>query len=199
MNEYSFIMRDGSKTLTLIDRTALRLFARKGIKETTIKDIAKSAKIAEGTMYRHYRSKDELAEHLFMENYADLGRELDRAQAKETTTRSKLYALIGHFSELYDKDPTAINYLFLTRHGYMQKLTARTANPYMVFRRVIRDGMNKGDIPQQDPDVAVSMVIGIVLQVIDTRLLGKQIKQIKQKITGLADHLTAAALRVLDM
>ena len=41
-------MRDGSKTKALIEKKALKLFVKKGIRETTIKDIAKAARIAEG-------------------------------------------------------------------------------------------------------------------------------------------------------
>lgn len=188
-------MRDGSKTKELIDRTALDLFATKGIRETTIKDIAKAANIAEGTLYRHYQSKDELAETLFMENFVFLGSELSRVQEQEKTTKTKLSAIIHYFCDAYDKDATVINYLFLTRHDYMKKMTPRMANPYLVFRRVVREGMLNGDIPKQDPDVAASMVIGLVLQVIDTRILGSRIKQ---KISGLADTIAAACSRVLD-
>ena len=83
----------------------------------------------------------------------------------------------------------------MTRHEYMQKLTPKAGNPYLVFRHVIREGMHKGDIPPQDADVATSMVLGIVLQIVDTRLLGSLIKQ---RITGLADQLAAACLRVLS-
>jgi AcrR family transcriptional regulator len=188
-------MRDGTKTKKLIDQTALRLFSDKGIKETTIKEIAKAADIAEGTLYRHYSGKDELAERLFFDHVTALGRELQELQAPESTTRTKLLVIIRRFCDLYDRDPTVINYLFLTRHDHMTKLTARVPNPYFVFRRVIRAGMTKGDIPEQDIDVATSMVLGIILQIVDTRFIGSRIKQ---KISGLADHLAAACLRVLN-
>lgn len=188
-------MRDGSKTKDLIDKMALELFATKGVRETTIKDIATAAKIAEGTLYRHYRSKEALAENLFVEKFTALGRELARVQEQEITTRTKLLAIIHYFCDAYDRDAKAINYMFLTRHGYMQNMTPRMANPYLVFRRVIREGMVTGDIPKQDPDVAASMVLGIVLQVIDTRILGRRINQ---KISGLADTIAAACLRVLN-
>ena len=188
-------MRDGSKTKALINRTALRLFSRKGVAETTIKDIAKAAKIAEGTLYRHYTSKEQLAEFLFMDNFTALGVQLQNVQARESTTRTKLLAIIHYFCDAYDKDSRVINYLFMTRHGFMRKLNPRLPNPYLVFRRVIREGMIHGDIPEQDPDVASSMVLGIVLQIIDTRILSSRIRQ---KISGLADHLTAACMRVLN-
>lgn len=188
-------MRNGTTTKKRIDRTALKLFAEKGVRETTIRDIATAAGIAEGTLYRHYASKDELAWDLFVENFTALGRELGKIQEHEENTRTKLLAIIRHFCAAYDKDSTMINYLFITRHGYMQRLTARMPNPYLVFRRVIRDGMARGDIPKQDPDVAASMVLGIILQVIDTRILGRRIRQ---RISDLADTITAACLRVLS-
>ena len=188
-------MRNGTATKKRIDRTALKLFAEKGVRETTIRDIATAAGVAEGTLYRHYASKEELASDLFVENFTALGRELGKIQEQEANTRTKLLAIIRYFCAAYDKDATMINYLFITRHGYMQKLTARMPNPYLVFRRVIRDGMARGDIPKQDPDVAASMVLGIILQVIDTRILGRRIRQ---RISGLADTITAACLRVLN-
>lgn len=188
-------MRKGTATKKRIDRTALKLFAEKGVKATTIRDIASVAGVAEGTLYRHYASKEQMACDLFVENFTALGKDLGKVQEREHTTRTKLLAIIRYFCAVYDKDATMINYLFITRHGFMRRLTARMANPYLVFRRVIREGMARGDIPTQDPDVAASMVIGIVLQVIDSRILGRRIRQ---KISDLADTITAACLRVLN-
>ena len=88
------------------------------------------------------------------------------------------------------------SYLFLVRHQHMLKLTPRMPNPYLVFRSVIRNGMRRGEIPKQDLDVATSMVMGIILQVIDTRIIGRRIWQ---DIEGLADTLTQASYRLLNI
>ena len=49
-----------------IDEAAVRLFARDGFDAATTKQIALAAGVSEGAIYRHYRSKDELAISLFM-------------------------------------------------------------------------------------------------------------------------------------
>ena len=71
-------MRNAARTKAVITATALRLFVRQGIKETTIKDIAREAKVAEGTLYRHYASKDDLAWDLFSTHFTSFALELDR-------------------------------------------------------------------------------------------------------------------------
>ena len=188
-------MRDRTATKDLIERTALKLFAEKGVKETTIRDIAAVAGIAEGTLYRHYDSKDELSSRLFISNYIALGAELQRIEEKENTSQDKIEAMIRYFCVVYEKDSDMFNYLFLTRHNHIQNLTPRLPNPYLVFRRVIRLGMNRGEIPKQDADVAASMVMGVVLQVIDSRLLSGRIQR---SISGLADQIARGAWKVLQ-
>lgn len=187
--------RGATDTRELINRTALKLFAAKGIRETTIRDIASAAGLAEGTMYRHYASKDDLAQALFIEHYVALGRALDEIQARQATVAAKISAMVRYFLKAYERDPDVFTYLFLARHRHMQKLTPRLPNPYLVFRRVIRDGVRHGEIPEQDPDVGASMTMGVILQVVDSRLLGGRIKQ---RISALADTIVATCLRVVQ-
>jgi len=189
------LARGPTDTRELINRTALKLFAAKGIRETTIRDIASAAELAEGTMYRHYPSKDDLAQALFIEHYVALGQALDEEQARHSKVSDKISAMVRYFLKAYERDPDVFTYLFLARHRHMQKLTPRLPNPYLVFRRVIRDGVRQGEIPEQDPDVGASMTMGVILQVVDSRLLGGRIKQ---KISALADTIVATCLRVLQ-
>lgn len=189
-------MRDGTATKLKIDRTALKLFAEKGVKETTTREIAAEAQIAEGTLYRHYRSKDELAWILFRDNYSELGQQLNRVQAVEETAKDKIQAMIRYFCHVFEADRDMFTYMFLTRHDHIQRLSPRLPNPYLVFRRVVGQGMRSGEIPKQDPDVAASMVMGVVLQVIDSRILGGRIKR---SIASLADTLAESCWRVLGV
>jgi len=195
MSEYSLMVRDGTQTRELIDETAVRLFGEKGFKETTIRDLSLAAKIAEGTLYRHYESKEDLAWQLFVRYNSILSERLDQAQERQVDTRSRLTAIIRDFSAFYEANQRVVEFLFLTRHGFMQRQNPRTRNPYLVFRRVIRAGMNSGEIAPMDADVATSMVMGIILQIIDTGLLTGRIRQ---KLSDLEPTIVDACMRALS-
>jgi len=69
-----------SETRTRILKSALRLFARQGYDGTTTRDLAEAAKVAEGTLFRHFPNKKailvELATQGWVEILTDLLTEL---------------------------------------------------------------------------------------------------------------------------
>lgn len=187
-------MRDGSKTKNLIARTALRLFVEQGITETTVRDIAQAAGIAEGTLYRHYAGKDHLAWELFSQNFTAFAVELERLQEQHRTLRDKLTAMIGQFCTFYDQDPVLFNYLLLAQHGQLQKVSPEMDNPVVVVRNVIAAGMSRGEVPAGDADVAAAMVLGVVLQVAVFKIYGR----VTQTLSSLGDAMVQACWRVLQ-
>ncbi len=186
-------MRNGAHTKELIGRTALRLFVEQGITETTIRDIATAAGLAEGSLYRHYDSKEALAWDLFSRDYVAFAQELERLQQEHHTLRDKLAAMIRQFCVFYDRDPILFNYLLLAQHSQLKKVTADLPNPVVVLGKVIAGGMARGEIKAGDPQVAAAMVLGSVLQVAVFKLYGR----IGQSLESLADTLIAGCWRLL--
>jgi AcrR family transcriptional regulator len=187
-------MRDGAATKAKISRTALKLFVKQGVTATTIRDIATAAGVSEGALYRHYESKDALAWDLFATHFTTFARELDELQAKHSTLRAKLDAMIRYFCTFFDRDRTLFSYLLLSQHGQLEKVTSDMNHPADVFRKAIAGGMARKEIPKADPEVATAMVMGLVLQVALTRVYGVRITQ---DLSRLAETLVAAAWRVL--
>jgi hypothetical protein len=101
--------------------------------------------------------------------------------------------MIGYVFERFDRDWLPVGYIFLVRH-YFARLDRKLGNPYLVFRSVITTAMRHGEIPRQDPDVVTSLVIGAVIQVFDTKILG----YIKTRLLPLADGVAAACRRILE-
>ena len=186
-------MRPKDQTKEIIARTALGLFVEKGIDGTTIRDIAAAARIAEGTLYRHYPGKDALAWDLFSQNFTAFALELHRIQAGQATLQAKLDAMVRQFCAFFDQDPVLFSYLLLAQHGQLQKVTPDMPNPVEVLRAVLAAGMDRGEIPAGDPNVAAAMVLGIVLQV----AIFKIYQRLTQSLTSLAEVLVKACWRVL--
>ena len=78
-------MGKAEDTKARVERAALTLFVARGVAETTTKEIAMAASIAEGTIYRYFPSKEQLARDLFLRHHCALAEALSEAQraAKE--------------------------------------------------------------------------------------------------------------------
>ena len=187
-------MRDGTATRTRIDQTALRLFVSKGVTETTIKDIAKGARVAEGALYRHYVSKEDLVRGLFSSNYAAFGQALDKLQTSESGIRQKIRAMVHGFCKLFDSDPVLFRFLLLVQHEQLDKLTPEMQSPVNVVRDAIARAIRRKEIPRRDPEFLTAMVIGIVLQAATFKIYGRLAKP----LSGLADDLVAACLWAIE-
>jgi AcrR family transcriptional regulator len=186
-------MRPKDQTKELIARTALGLFVEQGIDGTTIRDIATAAQIAEGTLYRHYSGKDALAWELFSQNFTAFALELQRLQSGQATLRAKLDAMVRQFCTFFDRDPVLFSYLLLAQHGQLQKVTPDMPNPVEVVREVLAGGMDRGEIPAGDPNLAAAMVMGIVLEVAVFTIY----QRLTQSLSSLAEALVEACWRVL--
>ncbi len=185
--------RNGNHTKELISRAALRLFVDQGITETTIRDIAAAAGLAEGTLYRHFESKNHLAWELFHTNYTAFAFELDLLQQKYDTLQDKLNAMIRQFCMFFDRDPVLFTYLLLVQHSQLKKVTPEMETAVTVLQKVIAQGMARQEIPQRDVELAAAMVMGVVLQV----AVFKAYDRITSNLNDLSDQLAATCWRVL--
>lgn len=74
---------DREKKKDRILQAAVRLFARRGIADTKMEDVAKAADIAKGTIYEYFKSRDELL-HLSFNYLLVLMNKLVRKRMSET-------------------------------------------------------------------------------------------------------------------
>jgi AcrR family transcriptional regulator len=186
-------MRDGAATKERIGRTAMRLFVEKGLAETTIRDIAAGAGVAEGTMYRHYASKEALAADLYEGDLIAFAGDLaDRCRAHRGI-EARNAAMIRHICAFFDSDRVLFSYLLLSRNSRRAGLAPEMRHPMDVVLTAIVEGMDAGEIPRRDSVVVTSMCFGLVREVAMSHLEG----HIDGPMSDLADTLVAASWRVL--
>ncbi len=183
----------GARTQEKIEEVALALFAEKGVDRTTIGDIARAAGIAEGTIYRHYPGKEELIWQLFSHNYLRLAAQLDSLQAARKGLHAKLAVMVGMFCSLFEQDPDMFRFLLLVQHGQLARVTEEMQTPGKVLKRVIEAAMARGEIAEQDAEVATAMVLGMVLQVAVAKVYGR----VTRPLDDFAERLAEACWRAL--
>lgn len=183
----------GARTHEKIEQVALALFAEKGVDRTTIGDIAGAAGIAEGTIYRHYPGKEALIWQLFSVNYLRLAGQLDALQAGRGDLHGKLKVMVGMFCSLFEQNPDMFRFLLLVQHGQLSRVTEDMQTPVKVLKAVIETAMARGEIPDQDAEVATAMVMGMVLQVAVSKVYGR----ITRPLGEVADQLADGCRRAL--
>jgi AcrR family transcriptional regulator len=78
-----------------IVNAALALFQSKGFDQTTTKQIAKKAKLAEGTIFNHFETKEDIALHFFeLEVDHAIATVRRNAALRRATLEERLFALI---------------------------------------------------------------------------------------------------------
>src|SRR4030095_1348408 len=151
-------------TSSQLESAAIGLCAKKGVTETSIRDIAAAVDITEGALYRHFHSKDQLVRLLFERHYIAFAERLDALAATEPTARGKVAAMIRGFCAAHDEDPKLFRFLLCVQHGQLGKLPPGAPTPVDAVRAVVDAGIAAGEIPSQDPDLATALVFGAVLQ-----------------------------------
>src|SRR5262245_17767405 len=176
-------------TRSHIEAAAIRLFAEKGVTETSIRDIAGAVDITEGALYRHFHSKDQLVRLLFERHYIAFAERLDSLAATEPTAHGKVAAMIRGFCVAHDEDPKLFRFLLFVQHGQLGKLAPGAPTPVDAVRAIVDAGIAGGEIPRQDPDVATALVFGVVLQPVQFSAYGR----LAPRMTPLSGRLEAAA------
>lgn len=164
-------MRDGSDTKEKIVRAALHLFVRKGVDGASMRDVVHEAGISLGAFYNHYRSKEELAWTLFSEGWSGIATEMRRRARAEEGLRNQLRAIVGYVFAFFDEDPDQVGYVFFSRHLHLRQVNVRLPNPHLVIRLFITNAIARGEARKMDAEVATQIVMGVVIQMIDAKML----------------------------
>jgi TetR/AcrR family transcriptional regulator, repressor of fatR-cypB operon len=90
---------------------ALDLFVRDGLCETSVRDIAKASGFSNPALFKHFPSKEALANYLFERCYLELYNLTTRAIRSGDTFAKKHHAVIGAYMAALDQDQNAVLYV----------------------------------------------------------------------------------------
>ena len=129
-----------------IERAAIELFAAHGVDGVSISDIAAAAGVAQGALYRHYRSKDELAARLFADAYLRTGEELAVVRDAKIGLDARIAAMIEHFCALYDRDAALFRFMLIAQHDLLPRVARAGPTPVEAIESALAGGVATGEI-----------------------------------------------------
>jgi AcrR family transcriptional regulator len=143
-------------------RAALELFSSRGYHDTTTAQIAKKAGVAEGTIYRHFPSKQQLLNELYRAALRWALKAVEDSGAG--APRGRLTAIAQALVEGAARDPAVVKLGLLERHdAVLDDESRKTAREFrMGLERVIAQGKAEGVVRSGAVDVWTGVWLSVV-------------------------------------
>jgi AcrR family transcriptional regulator len=157
-------------------RAALELFTTRGYHDTTTAEIAKKAGVAEGTIYRHFLSKQQLLNELYR---AALRWATKIALDAETAAdpRAQLGLVAHGLVEGAARDPGVVKLGLLERHdSVLDDESRKTARDFRAaLERLIARGKAEGSVRAGAVDVWAGVWLAVVCYAVE-KVAGREWK-----------------------
>lgn len=141
-------------TMNRIVSTAVDLFRKNGVENTTMEEIAETVDIAKGTLYNHFSSKEEIIDSYikksFKNNYSERMKKLNEikgAEAKINFIYKLLLSGIGNNEDLFEH---YLVYRMKKMVSFEQK-TEEKSGFYLLGEIIIDQGQKSGEIRTDIP------------------------------------------------
>ena len=175
------------RTRDLILEEALKLFSEKGIKETTVRDIAKAVGITEGAIYRHFDSKDQIVYELFGLHserlYTTLKESIDGSEDME----AKFKGAIRTFLDFAFKNPEAFRYMNIFHYLRGREVKRFKKIPFSLLKDLVVE-MKRSGVLNTEPEYALAVITGTLERVFLYKNMGivkGRRKEIAQKTADM--------------
>lgn len=144
-------------------RAALELFSTRGYHDTTTAQIAKKAGVAEGTIYRHFASKQQLLNELYRAALRWAAKAVEDS-AEAGAPRARLARVAEGLLEKADRDPGVVTLGLLERHeAVLDDESRKTAREFRgAIERVIAQGKAAGAVRAGTADVWAGVWLSVV-------------------------------------
>ncbi len=179
--------------LEAILSTAKKMFARYGLRKTSLDDLARMARVAKGTIYNYFGSKDRVYLEVLSREADETVRKISSSVARELSPEKKLAAFVRAKFQYMRQ---AINILNLDREG-MEKYSPTAENirkdffeqEVAIIGSILKEGKEKG-IFKLNNTLLTARAIGYALK-------GFELNWLVQESEERIEHYLAELLNIL--
>jgi TetR/AcrR family fatty acid metabolism transcriptional regulator len=155
---------------------AVRVFARKGFHASRVGDIAQEAGVAHGLLYHYFKSKDQVLEAVFHENWSILVARIESVEETDEPAADQIRHIAAIVLRTWLHLPDVVR-VVIQEFGRSPELGERIGEltlPIDVLQRVIERGIKRGEFRKDvDPAFAATVVYGSIDELLTGWVLGR--------------------------
>jgi TetR/AcrR family fatty acid metabolism transcriptional regulator len=171
-------------------RAAIKVFARKGYFNSKVADIAGKAKIADGTVYLYFKSKEDILHSIFDRMMTEFIAEGRRELAEITEADKKIKRIAQlHLEKLGSDRDLAVVFQVQLRGStkFMREFSAAGFAEYLdIIKRAFEEGQKQGVFRKDiNATVCAKILYGALDEMVTNWILSKK----KYELAPLADEV----------
>ncbi len=156
-------------------QAAIIVFSQNGFVKTTMEHVAEESSLAVGTLYRYYKSKEELFVAIVFDAMEIMAKKLEEIASMQSSSRSKILIVWDMFLELYEKTPMYYHaLLFLHDQSFagafsepaQKAVSVYSGKNFSLLTAIVKEGMDEGSIhkglPRDVADYLWGTFVGLV-------------------------------------
>ncbi len=168
---------------------ALRVFSRKGYRDTSVDEIARASGTSKGGVYFHFSGKDVIYRHVLDRTVARLRGKIDAAMAEQVHPVAKADAALLAVLRTFEKHSSLARFFMVEALGAGREFQLRMAETRAEFADIIRqhldDAVEQGVIEPIDTQIAAQAWFGALYEVITGWVLMKKPERLEDAYASL--------------
>ncbi|MCI2425545.1 TetR/AcrR family transcriptional regulator [Candidatus Acetothermia bacterium] len=178
-----------------IIEAAVAAFAQKGFHLTSMREIAKSAAVAIGTLYHYFDSKEEMLNDILRAEIDVLQRALAEITQSNRSAKEQIDAVLQLCFARLAKDKSLTKLIFcekvIAHDKFRDNFRSLQDTIISHLQKIITRGIAKGEIARCNPSLVAALIMGAI-----TVMVGK-IVDTEESSEGINQHEVAQQLHNL--
>ncbi len=188
-------MKSLNKHVKIIN-AATKVFAKKGFFNARISDIAKEAKVADGTIYLYFNNKFDILVSVFEEEVSNMINQINKLLVQETDSKKKLGIFITKHLSMMKKNRNLAEVIQIELRQSNKVIKNYRNNTFVeyldIIATIVKQGQEQGVFREDiDPDIVKRVVFGALDEA--ARVWSPPIS-LKHTAEEMADQVTSVFL-----
>ena len=174
-----------------IQEAVIRLICREGLKSVTMERVAQEVGIAKGTVYLHYRDKQELLDEVKSSALAPMMKTVEEILRGDGTPDRRLRAFALAYLTYFDEHRDLFRVLIYEREVVRVQGSRYQSDRYRrlteATARVIGEAVRLGVFREVDPHIVAAMFVEAMFALMNQRLRSEKPAPVEHDATLLGD------------